>query len=182
MSRKDADHQLQLHGIRVQPQSGSGDDAAVLFAAAHRQLTSLVADSDFATDLIGRLARLPGAWKSREGKPRSKVRFAGASLRYVSVPLELCVSAEEDAGSVVGSSMPAGLRCAGAVLNQALRPAPTQPAVCRLFHSGGWCPRAGDGVRRADVANGQILFPRSTSFQAWERTWEHLKPLQCCLC
>lgn len=106
VSRKDADQQLQLHGIRVQPQSGSGDDAAVLFAAAHRQLTSLVADSDFATDLIGRLARLPGAWKSREGKPRSKVRFAGASLRYVSVPLELCVSAEEDAGSVVGSSMP----------------------------------------------------------------------------
>ncbi len=106
VSRKDADHQLQLHGIRVQPQSGSGEDAAVLFAAAHRQLNSLVADSDFATDLIGRLARLPGAWKSREGKPRAKVRFAGASLRYVSVPLELCVSAEEDAGSVVGSSMP----------------------------------------------------------------------------
>lgn len=97
---KEADHQLQLHGIRVQPQSGSGEDAAVLFAMAHRQLASLVADTDFATDLIGRLARLPGAWKSREGQPRSKVRFAKTALRYVAVPLELCVSSEEDVGSV----------------------------------------------------------------------------------
>lgn len=99
VSLKDADHQLQLHGIRVQHQTFPGEGAAVLFAMAHRQLISLVADTDFATDLVGRLARLPGAWKSREGQPRSKVRFAGAALRYVGVPLVLCLSGEADAGS-----------------------------------------------------------------------------------
>ncbi|WP_246265288.1 PriCT-2 domain-containing protein [Aromatoleum diolicum] len=109
VSRKEADHQLQLHGIRVRPSSGSDDNGEVMFAMAHRHLLSLVADTDFATDLIGRLARLTGAWKSREGKPKAKLRFAGATLRYVAVPLSLCVSTDDDAGldcSVIGSSLP----------------------------------------------------------------------------
>lgn len=95
VKQKDADHQLQLHGIRVKAPEGK-DDGEVLFAMAHRQLTSLVADSDFATDLHGRLARLPGARKSREGQPKAKIRFAGAALRYVSVPFVLCVSKDDD--------------------------------------------------------------------------------------
>jgi len=96
VKRKEADHQLQLHGIRVKAPEGKDCEGEVLFAMAHRQLTSLVADSDFATDLHGRLARLPGARKSREGQPKAKIRFAGAALRYVSVPLRLCVSKDDD--------------------------------------------------------------------------------------
>lgn len=96
VSRKESDHQLQLYGIRVDTCAGHEKNGEVMFAMAHRQLTSLVSESDFATDLLGRLARLPGARKSREGQPKAKIRFAGAALRYLALPLELCLSQDEE--------------------------------------------------------------------------------------
>jgi hypothetical protein len=52
---------------------------------------------------MGRLARLPGAWKSKPKKnkddmgPSEKVRFAGAPQRYVSVALNVVLGADEPA-------------------------------------------------------------------------------------
>ncbi|MGN8097688.1 PriCT-2 domain-containing protein [Methylobacterium sp. 22177] len=90
-------HSLGLHGIRI---SEGEDPRRLMFAMARRELVKLVEGTDFETDLIGRLARLPGAWKSKVKKPGEvgppeKARFAGATSRYVSIPLSLCGSGED---------------------------------------------------------------------------------------
>lgn len=99
-------HTLGLHGIRI---SEGEEPRRLLFAMARRELVRLVEGTDFETDLIGRLARLPGAWKSKvkkpgEAGPPEKTRFAGATSRYVSIPLSLCSSGDEDA--VAGDDKP----------------------------------------------------------------------------
>jgi putative DNA primase/helicase len=92
-------HALTLHGIRV---ADSKEPRQLLFSMNCRELVSLVEGTDFETDLMGRLARLPGAWKPKVKKkgepgPTERVRFAGAPQRYVSVPLNVVLSADESA-------------------------------------------------------------------------------------
>ncbi|MCF5803354.1 toprim domain-containing protein [Pseudomonas tremae] len=92
-----ATHALTLHGIRV---ADSKEPRRLLFSMNCRELVSLVEGTDFETDLMGRLARLPGAWKSKVKKkgeqgPVEKVRFAGAPTRYVSVALNAVIGADD---------------------------------------------------------------------------------------
>jgi len=94
-------HTLGLHGIRI---SEGEDPRRLMFAMARRELVKLVEGTDFETDLIGRLARLPGAWKSKVKKPGEvgppeKARFAGAPSRYVSIPLSLCSTGDDAAAA-----------------------------------------------------------------------------------
>lgn len=92
-----ATHALTLHGIRL---SEGESPRRLLFSMNCRELVVLVEGTDFETDLIGRLARLPSAWKSKVKKkgepgPVEKVRFAGAPTRYVSVALDVVLGTDE---------------------------------------------------------------------------------------
>lgn len=92
-----ATHALTLHGIRL---SDGESPRRLLFSMNCRELVVLVEGTDFETDLIGRLARLPSAWKSKVKKkgepgPVEKVRFAGAPMRYVSVALDVVLGTDE---------------------------------------------------------------------------------------
>lgn len=93
VTTQEADQTLQLHGIRL----GEGESPrCVMFAMGYRSLIGLVENTDFSTDLMGRLARLPNARKSRDDQKKGKVRFAGTAKRYVSVPLSLCTGSDAD--------------------------------------------------------------------------------------
>ncbi len=92
---------LGLHGIRLSGSSATLPAGCtgphVLFCNGHRELIALVGGTDYSIDLIGRLSRVEGAVKSKEGQPGSKVRFAsGQPKRYLAIPLETITGAADE--------------------------------------------------------------------------------------